>query len=41
MDVHKQIELRFKLTAEALDIIREQLANHEKRIRFLEDKLEE
>ena len=40
MDDMGRLELKFKLTDEALDIIREQLANHEKRIRFLEDKLE-
>jgi len=32
MDTKEQIELKFKLIAEALDIIKEQLIDNEKRI---------
>ena len=41
MDTKEQIELKFKLIAEAIDIIREQLIDNEKRIITLEKKMEE
>jgi len=41
MDTKEQIELKFKLIAEALDIIKEQLIDNEKRIITLEKKMEE
>ena len=39
MDTKEQIELKFKLIAEALDIIKEQLIDNEKRIITLEKKM--